>query len=134
MNRPPQMGSVSTRAKADFGVILLRRLRTILKGYNFLLLGINEITRYGRFDASADASSRGYGCNQAGCGLQRGVASDGIAQASDPFELAKAKELAHHYRWRASKIAPKLYGDKQSVEGKFTVDWAQVCQEAAEKY
>ena len=62
------------------------------------------------------------------------VAVDGIAQASDPFELAKAKELAHHYRWRASKIAPKLYGDKQSVEGKFTVDWAQVCQEAAEKY
>jgi hypothetical protein len=62
------------------------------------------------------------------------VAVDGIAQAGDPFELAKAKELAHHYRWRASKIAPKLYGDKQSVEGKFTVDWAQVCQEAAEKY
>jgi transposase-like protein len=62
------------------------------------------------------------------------VAVDGIAKASDAFELAKAKELAHHYRWRASKIAPKLYGDKQTVEGKFTVDWAQVCLEAAEKY
>jgi hypothetical protein len=57
-----------------------------------------------------------------------------FAQASDAFELAKAKELAHHYRWRASKIAPKLYGDRLQVEGKFTVDWAQVCQESVKKY
>lgn len=35
-----------------------------------------------------------------------------ILSASDPFELARAKELAHHYRWRAAKIAPKEYGDK----------------------
>jgi hypothetical protein len=36
--------------------------------------------------------------------------------------------------WLLSKALPKVYGDKQSVEGKFTVDSAQVCQEAAEKY
>ena len=35
-----------------------------------------------------------------------------VEQALDPFELARAKELAHHYRWRASKTAPKEYGDK----------------------
>lgn len=35
-----------------------------------------------------------------------------IANASDEFELKKAKELAHHYRWRAKAIAPKEYGDK----------------------
>jgi hypothetical protein len=35
-----------------------------------------------------------------------------IEEAQDQFELAKAKELAHHYRWRASKIAPREYGDK----------------------
>lgn len=65
------------------------------------------------------------------------VAVHGLESATDAFELAKAKELAHEahdYRWRASKIAPKLYGDKQTVEGKFTVDWAQICLEAAEKY
>ena len=39
-----------------------------------------------------------------------------ILSASDPFELAKAKELAHHYRWRAAKIAPKEYGDKIQAE------------------
>lgn len=39
-------------------------------------------------------------------------AEDEIRAAGDPFALSKAKELAHHYRWRASKIAPKQYGDK----------------------
>jgi hypothetical protein len=39
-------------------------------------------------------------------------AVEAIEQASDPFQLARAKELAHHYRWRASKTAPKDYGEK----------------------
>ena len=39
-----------------------------------------------------------------------------IEQALDPFELQRAKELAHHYRWRASKTAPKEYGDKLTQE------------------
>lgn len=38
-----------------------------------------------------------------------------ILEAKNHFELAKARELAHHYRWRASKIAPKDYGDKLAV-------------------
>lgn len=40
-----------------------------------------------------------------------------IEEAQDAFELTKAKELAHHYRWRASKIAPRDYGDKLAVGG-----------------
>lgn len=40
-----------------------------------------------------------------------------IAEAKDGFDLSKAKELAHHYRWRASKIAPKEYGDKVALTG-----------------
>lgn len=39
-----------------------------------------------------------------------------VEQALDPFELQRAKELAHHYRWRASKTAPKEYGDKVQTE------------------
>jgi len=39
-----------------------------------------------------------------------------IAMAGDPFELSKAKELAHHYRWRAKAIAPRDYGEKVSTE------------------
>jgi hypothetical protein len=40
----------------------------------------------------------------------------GIEEAADAFALAKAKEAAHHLRWRASKIAPADYGDRQAVE------------------
>ena len=43
-------------------------------------------------------------------------AERGIELAGDDFELAKARDLAHHYRWRAAKIAPKLYGDKLQQE------------------
>jgi len=39
-----------------------------------------------------------------------------IEDARDPFTLAQAKELAHHYRWRASKTAPRDYGDKVTAE------------------
>ncbi len=43
-------------------------------------------------------------------------AEAGLENSEEPFSLAKAKELAHHYRWRASKIAPRLYGDKLTQE------------------
>ena len=43
-------------------------------------------------------------------------ALDVIEQAADPFELQRARELAQHYRWRASKTAPKEYGDKVTQE------------------
>lgn len=36
------------------------------------------------------------------------LAEQVVAQAKDPFQLMKAKELAHHYRWRAACISPKF--------------------------
>lgn len=39
-----------------------------------------------------------------------------ISEAKTPFELTKARDLAHHFRWRASKIAPRIYGDKVTQE------------------
>lgn len=38
-------------------------------------------------------------------------ATEVIVAAATPFDLAKARELAQHYRWRASKISP-AYNDK----------------------
>ncbi len=32
--------------------------------------------------------------------------------ARHPVELTRARELAHHYRWRAKMTAPRDYGDK----------------------
>jgi hypothetical protein len=43
------------------------------------------------------------------------MAEDGISKATTPFQLAQARELAHHYRWRASKIDPN-YKDKVTQE------------------
>ena len=40
-----------------------------------------------------------------------------IREAADEFGLKKAKELAHHYRWRASKIAAREYGDAVTLKG-----------------
>lgn len=42
-------------------------------------------------------------------------ALDGIQRAKDQFSLAKAKEAAHHLRWRSAKIDPKGYGDKLGI-------------------
>jgi hypothetical protein len=39
-----------------------------------------------------------------------------LRSATDLFQLAKARELAQHLRWRASKINPKAYGDRLEVE------------------
>jgi hypothetical protein len=44
-----------------------------------------------------------------------------LDDAADQFGLAKAKELAHHYRWRAAKIAPADYGDRTQHEHSGTV-------------
>ena len=37
------------------------------------------------------------------------------AEAS-AYEMQRARELAQHYRWKASKRSPKKYGDKMEVE------------------
>ena len=44
-----------------------------------------------------------------------------INGASNAFELAKARELAIHYRWRAKARNPRVYGDKQQIEMSGTV-------------
>jgi hypothetical protein len=60
--------------------------------------------------------------------------ADDIADIADHDDTEQARQRIDARKWLLSKVLPKKYGDKQSVEGKFTVDWAQVCQEAAEKY
>ena len=39
-----------------------------------------------------------------------------IKEAKSKFQLDKARELASHFRWRASKLAPKEYGDRVAHE------------------
>ena len=39
----------------------------------------------------------------------------------DGIEMQRAKEMSHHYRWRAAKMTPKLYGEHASVDHKIEV-------------
>ena len=48
-------------------------------------------------------------------------ASQGIEDAKDAFELAKARELAHHYRWAAKVRNPAQYGDKMNLDVKANI-------------
>ena len=41
--------------------------------------------------------------------------------ATNPFGLAKARELASHYRWKASKLNPREYGDKLEIDQRTTI-------------
>lgn len=49
------------------------------------------------------------------------MAEDAIKNARDKDGIAKARELAHHYRWRASKINPREYGDKLEIDQQTTI-------------
>lgn len=43
-----------------------------------------------------------------------------IDAPADRIELQRARELAHHYRWKASKRNPKNYGDKLETKNEHT--------------
>lgn len=68
-------------------------------------------------DADPERSARAREARRRTARLWDEKATATIEAATDTFQLAKAKEMAHHYRWRASKIAPREYGDKLAVGG-----------------
>jgi hypothetical protein len=39
-----------------------------------------------------------------------------LLAAKDSTDVQRARELAHHYRWRSSKIAPRTYGERLEIE------------------
>lgn len=75
-------------------------------------VGISRSALWRWLNADEGRSARVTRARQLSAAAWDEKAERGIREASDPFELSRAKELAHHYRWRASKIAPKDYGDK----------------------
>ena len=77
--------------------------------------------------STPDYSARMFDARKQAALIWEEKAEDIIQQAADPFELTKARELAHHYRWRASKIAPHQYGDKiqAEVSGDVTIELVQ---------
>lgn len=60
-------------------------------------------------------------------------ALDEIKMAKDDFELRKAKEAAHHYRWRASAIGCDEYGDKVQLKHSGEMNLSQQSDEQLSK-
>jgi hypothetical protein len=44
--------------------------------------------------------------------------AEGVLAAApgEVVEISRAREIASHYRWRASKISPTAYGDKTAIQ------------------
>ncbi len=76
-----------------------------------LSIKVNRSTLCRWLDADLQRSARAKTSRRISAQSYDEKAESCIEEAADPFELSKAKELAHHYRWRASKIDP-AYGDK----------------------
>lgn len=85
------------------------------------IYNISIATLLAWIDETPERSARVRAARQATAKYWDEVATKGIQDASDSFELAKAKELAHHYRWRASKIAPREYGERLELAGEVGV-------------
>lgn len=68
-------------------------------------------------EANPERSARVREARQAMARVWDEEAEEEIRSAADEFGLRKAKELAHHLRWRASKIGVREYGDRMQLAG-----------------
>jgi hypothetical protein len=75
--------------------------------------GISHLTKWIAADSARSARARE--ARIAAAGTFDEMALDELRSAADPFELAKAREVASHLRWKASKADPGRYGDKLDV-------------------
>jgi hypothetical protein len=65
--------------------------------------------------ADSQRSARAREARIAAAGTFDEMALDELRGAADPFELARAREVASHLRWKASKADPSRYGEKLDV-------------------
>lgn len=84
-----------------------------------LKIGIASLGRW--VVADADRSARVREARIAAARAYDDKAETVLRGARNVFGLAKAKELAHHYRWKASKADPKSYGEKIEIDQRTTL-------------
>lgn len=71
---------------------------------------------YSGIQSNAEHSARVREALQFSANTFADKAEDVLYEAdSTKEEIMRARELAQHYRWKASKRAPKIYGDKLDV-------------------
>lgn len=79
--------------------------------------GIDDSTLREWIGQDAPRSARASASRRLAAAAYDELALEGLENAGDPFELAKAREAAQHLRWRASKVNPASYGDRTVLAG-----------------
>lgn len=67
-------------------------------------------------DADPTRSARARDAVQDAADAMSDKAEEVLTKAKNAFGLAKARELAQHYRWKAKVHNPQKYSDKQQID------------------
>lgn len=97
-------------------------------------LGMN-VSTLSRWAARPENDARVRSARVASAQAFDEMALEGILAAKSKIALGRAKEAAHHLRWRASNVNPADYGDKLRVDSNvsFTnLSEAELARRAAE--
>lgn len=71
---------------------------------------------YSWMEATAEKSARCERARDIAARHWDELAERFIAGATTALELAKAQNLAHHYRWRAARMSRRTYGDREEID------------------
>jgi len=82
------------------------------------VIGVSQATLINWIASDPERSARAREARIAAARTFDDMAEQVLLNADDQFGLAKARELASHYRWKASKANPREYGEKIEVEQK----------------
>lgn len=84
-------------------------------------IGVSQATLINWLATDPERSARAREARIAAARTFDDMAEQVLKDAADTFGLAKARELASHYRWKASKANPREYGEKIEIDQKTTL-------------
>lgn len=85
-------------------------------------VSVGKTTLLGWIAADPDRSARVREARRLSSESYADMAEDVLMQATTPVEVSRARELAQHYRWKASKMDPGQYGDKVQLDGSLNLN------------
>ena len=94
-------------------IVAGQTLTSIAKELN---VSVNTMLEY--IDNDPSRSARVDSARRKAAKIYVDIGEQEVRSARTSFEFWKAKEIAHHLRWKAAKIAPKEFGDKVEVDNK----------------
>lgn len=80
-----------------------------------LNVGVAALSRW--MAADTERSARVREARMAAAHTFEEMAERVLREALDTFELARAKQLAEHYRWKAAKFSPREFGQQAPQRG-----------------